>query len=650
VILSNDVEKPEKMAGTLSIKSFFGRNGLLSQTHPSYEYRNGQLEMAEAIESALKDKRHLIVEAGTGTGKTLAYLVPSILSGKRIIISTGTKNLQEQLFFKDLPFLQSLIERPLAVCYMKGRNNYLCRQKLYDAEREPVLSGLDEVREYQLIRQWEPVTIAGDRSEIRELPEASTVWGKLDARSDRCAGQKCQQFERCFITEMHRRAAESDIIVVNHHLFFADLAVRDKAFGSILPDYSAVIFDEAHAVEDIAGQYFGLAVSNLQISELVKDTAAISRQKFFATPELDRALIYLGDRSEEFFGLFPVDGRQPFRNGQRWLEEHDGSYRELLFALDALGARLQLVEGATEQVLPLGRRANLIGQALRFWAESGDARYVYWTERRGRGVYLQATPIDVSEPLASNLFDKVESVILTSATLTVSGGFDYAKGRLGLPQARTLNVESQYNYAHQVLLYVPHHLPDPRQPQFSSLAAVEIVKLIEASHGRAFVLFTSYAQMRQVFDKVKSQIDYPLLLQGEAPRTHLIESFRATPGAVLFATSSFWQGIDVQGEQLSLVVIDRLPFAVPSDPVIAARVDAIRQTGGNAFYEYQIPQAALSLKQGFGRLMRSSSDRGVLTLLDNRISKLSYGRTFFDSLPPYRFTNNLRDVQRFFDV
>lgn len=650
MILSNDVEKPEKMAGTLSIKSFFGRNGLLSQTHPSYEYRNGQLEMAEAIESALKDKRHLIVEAGTGTGKTLAYLVPSILSGKRIIISTGTKNLQEQLFFKDLPFLQSLIERPLAVCYMKGRNNYLCRQKLYDAEREPVLSGLDEVREYQLIRQWEPVTIAGDRSEIRELPEASTVWGKLDARSDRCAGQKCQQFERCFITEMHRRAAESDIIVVNHHLFFADLAVRDKAFGSILPDYSAVIFDEAHAVEDIAGQYFGLAVSNLQISELVKDTAAISRQKFFATPELDRALIYLGDRSEEFFGLFPVDGRQPFRNGQRWLEEHDGSYRELLFALDALGARLQLVEGATEQVLPLGRRANLIGQALRFWAESGDARYVYWTERRGRGVYLQATPIDVSEPLASNLFDKVESVILTSATLTVSGGFDYAKGRLGLPQARTLNVESQYNYAHQVLLYVPHHLPDPRQPQFSSLAAVEIVKLIEASHGRAFVLFTSYAQMRQVFDKVKSQIDYPLLLQGEAPRTHLIESFRATPGAVLFATSSFWQGIDVQGEQLSLVVIDRLPFAVPSDPVIAARVDAIRQTGGNAFYEYQIPQAALSLKQGFGRLMRSSSDRGVLTLLDNRISKLSYGRTFFDSLPPYRFTNNLRDVQRFFDV
>ncbi len=650
MILSNDLEKPEKIGGKLSVKRFFGRHGLLSKTHPSYEYRHGQLEMAEAIESALKDKRHLIVEAGTGTGKTLAYLVPSILSGKRIVISTGTKNLQEQLFFKDLPFLQSLIERPLAVCYMKGRNNYLCRQKLYDAEREPVLAGLDELHQYQSIRQWEPVTIAGDRSEIRDLPEASNLWGKLDARSDRCAGQKCPQFERCFITEMHRRAAGSDIIIVNHHLFFADLAVRDKAFGSILPDYSAVIFDEAHAVEDIAGQYFGLAVSNLQINELVKDTAATSRQKFFATPELDRALIHLGDQSEQFFALFPADGRQAFRDHQGWLDRHEGSYRELLFALDALAARLQLVEGATEQVLPLGRRANLIGQALRFWAEGGDARYVYWTERRGRGVYLQATPIDVSEPLAANLFDKVESVILTSATLTVSGEFTYAKGRLGLAQARTLNVESQYNYAHQVLLYVPPHLPDPRQPQFTALAATEIVKLVEASRGRAFILFTSYGQMRQAFDRVKSQLSYPLLLQGEAPRTHLIESFRATPNAVLFATSSFWQGIDVQGEQLSLVIIDRLPFAVPTDPVTAARVDAIRETGGNAFYEYQIPQAALSLKQGFGRLIRSSSDRGVLTLLDNRITKLPYGRIFFDSLPPYRFTNNLRDVQKFFDV
>ncbi len=650
MIVSKDVERPEKSSAGLTVRGFFGRGGLLSRTHPAYEYRDGQLEMAQAIASALEERRHLIVEAGTGTGKTLAYLVPSILSGQRIVISTGTKNLQEQLFFKDLPFLQSLIDRPLAVCYMKGRSNYLCRQKLYDAEREPMLTGLDEVHDFQLIRAWEPETLSGDRSEIRGLAETSSTWLKLDARSDRCAGQKCQQFERCFISEMHRRAAESDVIIVNHHLFFADLAVRDKAFGGILPEYSAVIFDEAHAIEDVAGQYFGLSVSNLQIHEVIKDTAATSRQKFFATPELDRGLIYLGDRSDEFFGLFPHEGRQAFWDHEGFLARNETSYRELLFALDALSARLQLVEGAAEQTLPLVRRLNLIGQALRFWVEGVDARFVYWTEGRGRGLYLQATPIDVSETLAANLFDKVQSVILTSATLTVAGDFEYAKGRLGLPQARTLRVDSQYEYEKQALLYVPAHLPDPRQPQFAERAAEEIRKVLEASRGRAFVLFTSYVQMRQAFERVRRDLDYPLFLQGTAPRNQLIEEFRATPGAVLFATSSFWQGVDVQGEQLSCVIIDRLPFAVPTDPVIAARVDAIRRAGGNAFQEYQIPQAALALKQGFGRLIRNSTDRGVLTLLDNRITKLPYGQVFLNSLPPYRFTHKLGDVQRFFDV
>ncbi len=268
----------------MTAKSFFGRRGLLSRSHPHYEYRPGQLEMAEAVESALKERRHLIVEAGTGTGKTLAYLVPSILAGERVVISTGTKNLQEQLYFKDLPFLQSFFDRPLAVCYMKGRANYLCRQKLYDAERDPMLTGFEEIRDFQLIRDWERTTETGDRSEVRELPEVSSTWWKLDARSDLCAGQKCKQFDRCFITEMHRRAVQSDIIIVNHHLFFADLAVRDQAYGGILPEYSAVIFDEAHEIEEVAGQYFGMSVSNLQLQELVKDTAAISRRKLFATP------------------------------------------------------------------------------------------------------------------------------------------------------------------------------------------------------------------------------------------------------------------------------------------------------------------------------------------------------------------------------
>jgi ATP-dependent DNA helicase DinG len=650
VSIASQTERPRGASARLTPKSFFGRNGALSKTHPNYEHRPGQIAMAVAVAEALADKKHLIVEAGTGTGKTLAYLVPSILSGKRVIISTGTKALQEQLFLKDLPFLQSMFAEPIRACYMKGRQNYLCRQKLYDAEREPILTGMEERKDFQIIRDWEKITKTGDRSELREIPEGSSAWWKMDARSDNCAGQKCAQFERCFITEMHREAVASDIVVVNHHLFFADLAARDRAFGAILPDYQAVIFDEAHEIEDVAGQYFGLSISNLQVHEIVKDVAAVSRRKLFATPELDRALIQLGDRCDEFFGLFPREGRQGFRNHKQFLQANEAVYSELLLALETISARLELVQNAIEDTLPLVRRAKLLQLGLRYWLETPDPANVYWVEARGRGVYLQATPIDVSQTLASRLFEPLDTVVLTSATLAVAGDFDYLQQRLGLPNARTLRIESPYDYSKQVLLYVPPHLPDPRQPEFSWRAADVIYDVLEASRGRAFVLFTSYQQMRQVYEMLKIRLDHPLMMQGEAPRTALVETFRNTPGAVLFGTSSFWQGIDVQGEQLSCVIIDRLPFAVPSDPVIAARTEAIRQAGGNAFYEYQVPQAALALKQGFGRLIRGSTDRGALVLLDNRITKLAYGKVFFDSLPPYRLTKKLEDIQNFFDV
>src|SRR4051812_12080209 len=646
----SDTIQSKPLNDALSLYDFFGKGGILSRSHPNYEYRPGQFEMARAVESALKNREHLVVEAGTGTGKTLAYLIPSILSRKRVVISTGTKNLQEQLFFKDVAFLQTLFSSPLPVCYMKGRSNYLCRQKLYDAEREPILQGLEEIREFKLIREWEQTTATGDRSELRELPENSSLWPKLDARSDMCAGSKCKQFDRCFITEMHRQAAQSNIIIVNHHLFFADLAVRNQAFGAIIPDYSAVIFDEAHEIEDIAGQYFGISVSNVQFQHLIRDIADISRQKMFSKPELDRSLIQLGDRAEAFFQLFPREGRQAFKGHEALLEEHNDLYRELMFAIDLLCGHLEMAGGNVESAVPLVRRAKLLAQGLQFWIEVHDSAYVYWTERRVRSVSLQAIPIDVSRALAARLFDAVPSVVLTSATLTVAGTFDYAQTRLGLPSAKSLIVESQYDYAKQVLMYVPPQMPDPRSTDFATQAAREIGSLVEASRGRAFVLFTSYAQMRQIYELLKPSLDYPVFLQGEAPRNTLIEAYRSTPGAILFGTSSFWQGVDVQGEQLSCVIIDRLPFAVPSDPVVAARSEDIRKAGGDAFYEYQVPQAALTLKQGFGRLIRSASDRGVLALLDNRIVKQRYGRVFFQSLTAYRFTSKLREVQEFFHV
>jgi len=654
-----------------TLHQFFAPGGLLSQAHPQYEFRRGQLQMAEAVEKALTERRHLIVEAGTGTGKTLAYLLPVIRSGKRVIISTGTKNLQEQLFFKDIPFLEQHLfaqkSDKLRVCYMKGRNNYLCRQKLYDLRDQPVLSGMEEIEHYRRIAEWEPVTETGDRAELTELPENNQLWHKLDARTDRCTGQKCAQWERCFITEMHRRAMESEIVIVNHHLFFADLALRQSAApdAGILPEFSAVIFDEAHELEDVASSYFGVTVSNLRFEELARDIETTLQQKQAGSPGLSQALTRLRERARFFFGQLPQgDGRFAFTGREKFLEKNGDAYDALMQALARIFSELEVLPKKPDEVFSFARRIQELQTQLAFIMESEDKNTVFWIDWRGEGrktrtgqayIVLQATPIDVSQILKQTLFENVETAVLTSATLAVAGrpdqgSFEYIRQRVGLDHARELVLPSHFNYASQAILYVPPDMPDPRSAAFARSAAEKIRVLLEITQGRAFCLFTSYAQMHDIHDRLLGALPFPMLLQGSAPKNALLEEFRLTPNAVLFATASFWQGVDVQGEQLSCVIIDRLPFAVPNDPVVAARIRAIEESGGNAFFEYQVPAAVISLKQGFGRLIRSVKDRGLLALLDNRVLKQRYGRVFVESLPAYKRTKDLADVEKFFGL
>ncbi|MCP3978472.1 MAG: ATP-dependent DNA helicase [bacterium] len=633
-------------------ESWFGPRGALAQAHPSYEPRAGQQKMAAAVGRALTDGHTAMIEAGTGTGKTLAYLVPALLSGRKVIVSTGTRNLQDQIYNQDLPFLRERLNLRVSATVIKGRENYLCRYRLAEFEREPLLEDLAERKWLPVISEWSHDTETGDRAEIAELPDQLRVWRDVNARADTCTGRRCPEYESCWLTKVKREAQQSQIVVVNHHLFFADLALR-TAYGAVLPDYDTVLFDEAHLIEDVATRYFGVQISSRQIDELARDAEAAAAERggparggggSTALREANYELFLpLRDR------LRHVNGRVRFDPASRAGPDLEAQWAVLSEALDEVERQAggDDAEGDTSE--SLAQRTDGLRTGLQHVLARDDVAFVYGMERRGRDtIILGAAPIDVSSLLREQLFDRLDACVLTSATLAVDGEFDFFIDRLGLDGAETAVVESSFDYPNQAALFLPRDMPEPSDPMFIERAVERIVELLEITDGRAFLLFTSYSNMQQVHGELVDRDRWPLLLQGEGSKIALVETFKRTPRAVLCGTTSFWHGVDVPGDALSLVVVDKLPFAVPSDPLIAARIDRIRAEKGNPFMEYQTPMAVLELKQGLGRLLRGRADRGLLAVLDPRVTTRRYGKTFIRSLPGYRVLRDVEPCAEFF--
>ncbi|HXT71369.1 MAG TPA: ATP-dependent DNA helicase [Vicinamibacterales bacterium] len=632
-------------------------DGPLADAIEDFEPRLGQRRLALEVARTFEQGGTLLAEAGTGTGKTLAYLLPAVLSGRRVLVSTGTRTLQDQVFYKDIPALARALGTPIRAAYMKGRTNYLC---LHRFERMlEVAPSLDagERGWMERIEEWVPQTATGDRAEIEDLPDDLPLWSELTANAEQCLGRECGRFNECFVTRMRETAADAQIIIVNHHLLCADASVRHGGFGEVIPECDYAVVDEAHQLEDVVTQYFGVSVGTHRVDEFVRNTSqaagtipandgAFAVAIVSAAHDVQAACRRLFDTARMEVRRESGDRTALTPDAIERLNDAGLSARE---ALDRLLALLRHRQELPEDLQSIVARGAAIADDLKILLAADDPAFVHFLEVRGRGVALRAAPIDVSRLVRTHIVGDRTATVLTSATLAVEGAFDYAKSRLGLDDATTLQLPSEFDFRTQAVLFLPADMPDPRSPDFNRAAAWIIGEILDRTQGRAFVLFTSYAAMRDVHERLAPRTGWPLLMQGTAPRSSLLRDFRATPNAVLLATASFWQGVDVAGEALSCVIVDRLPFASPGDPLVAARLAAIERRGGHPFHEYQVPLATLTLLQGLGRLIRTRSDRGVLAVLDPRLVRMSYGRRFLASFPPAPMTDDLGAISRFFD-
>ncbi len=634
-----------------SIERYFGPSGLLAATVPDYEDRPGQFDMALSVLEAFEGSGTLIAEAPTGTGKTLAYLIPAMLFNRRVVISTNTKNLQEQIFLKDWPFLRDQLGFTQKVALMKGRNNYLCKARLELFYRQPRFRAKDEAAQWEKLQDWIQSTGTGDRAEIDWMPDGCAAWNDICSTRFTCGGSKCPRFGECFVQKMRRKAAAADILVVNHHLFFADLALKEGDFGEVIPDYHAVVFDEAHELEDVATSFFSSRISNYRIDELDRDTV---RLVSFVCPTDKRfvsALKGMRVSADTFFDSFRGDFDQKYRLRPEKVDpeimKNYGNLHERLQELSATCSSAAM-DADSQDMKRLSERVEEILDDLDIVMDFADKEFVHYAESRGRGINVVAEPIQPGNRVKEALFTNAASVIFTSATLSTNGHFKYFTSRLGIDfEVEKKILPTCFDFKNQSVLYVPRDMPNPNTPDFLPAFISQALEIVNATQGRAFLLFTSIRNMREAFEAMAPELSFTCLLQGQGSKTALLDEFRSDTNSVLFATASFWQGVDVIGASLSCVIIDKLPFASPYDPVIEARIESINAGGGKAFFEYQVPQAIISLKQGLGRLIRHKNDRGLLVLTDSRVRTKGYGTQILKNLPEFPVTGNIEDVLQY---